>query len=134
MVAPVAIQQGQQAARNVIALACGQKPATFRYTDRGRLATIGRRAAVMDAFGIRTSGRIAWIGWLVVHLIMLIGFRNRLVVLANWAVNYFTYDRGVRLITGERRDEMVEEEEEVPEYATEPGAAGAASEPAVRTG
>ena len=99
MVAPVAIQQGEQASRNILALASGATPRPFRYRDRGNLATIGRRAAVMDAYGIRLSGRLAWIGWLLVHLIMLIGFRNRLVVLANWAVNYFTYERGVRLIT-----------------------------------
>jgi NADH dehydrogenase len=54
----------------------------------------------MDAFGLRLSGRLAWLGWLLVHLWWLIGFRNRLIVLANWAYNYFTYDRGVRLITG----------------------------------
>ena len=101
MVAPVAIQQGQQAAYNVRALATGQQPRPFRYQERGNMATIGRRAAIMDAFGLRLSGRVAWVGWLVVHLIMLIGFRNRLVVLTNWAFNYFTYERGVRLITRE---------------------------------
>ncbi len=63
------------------------------------MATIGRRSAVFDAFGIRMSGFIAWIGWLFVHLIELIGFRNRLIVLSNWVYNYFTYDRGVRLIS-----------------------------------
>ena len=63
------------------------------------MATIGRRAAVMDAFGVQLSGRLAWLGWLLVHLIQLVGFRNRLIVLANWAYNYVTYDRGVRLIT-----------------------------------
>jgi NADH dehydrogenase len=66
------------------------------------MATIGRRAAVLDAFGIRLDGWIAWIGWLFVHLIQLIGFRNRLIVLTNWVYNYFTYDHGVRLITGEK--------------------------------
>jgi NADH dehydrogenase len=55
---------------------------------------------VLDAFGVRLSGLVAWLGWLFIHLIELIGFRNRLIVLANWAYNYFTYDRGVRLITG----------------------------------
>jgi NADH dehydrogenase len=63
------------------------------------MATIGRRAAIVDAFGLHLSGRIAWFAWLFVHLIQLVGFRNRLVVLANWAYNYFTYDRGIRLIT-----------------------------------
>lgn len=63
------------------------------------MATIGRRAGVLDAFGLRLDGRLAWLGWLFVHLIQLVGFRNRLIVLANWAYNYVTYDRGVRLIT-----------------------------------
>jgi len=100
MVAPVAIQQGRQAARNIIARLRGRPMRPFRYFDRGQMATIGRRAAVLDAFGVRLSGFIAWLGWLFIHLIELIGFRNRLIVLANWAYNYFTYDRGVRLIRG----------------------------------
>lgn len=102
MVAPVAIQQGQQAAKNILALAEGREPRPFRYRDRGQLATIGRRAAVMDAFGLRLSGLLAWFGWLFVHLIQLIGFRNRLVVLINWAYNYIAYERAVRIITEPR--------------------------------
>lgn len=106
MVAPVAMQQGARAAKNILALVREEPPQPFRYNDKGNLATIGRRSAVMDAFGIRLSGFPAWIGWLVVHIIQLIGFRNRLIVLTNWAYNYFTYDRGVRLITRneQRRD------------------------------
>jgi NADH dehydrogenase len=100
MVAPVAIQQGKLAAYNILAQIGGRPLREFRYFDRGQMATIGRRAAVMDSFGIQLSGFIAWLGWLFVHLIELIGFRNRLVVLTNWAYNYFTYDRAVRLITG----------------------------------
>jgi NADH dehydrogenase len=100
MVAPVAIQMGEQAACNILALASGRKPRPFRYIDKGQMATIGRRAAVLDAFGLRLDGRLAWFGWLFVHLMQLVGFRNRMIVLANWAYNYFTYDRGVRLITG----------------------------------
>jgi NADH dehydrogenase len=100
MVAPVAIQQGKLAAHNILAQIGGRPLREFRYFDRGQMATIGRRAAVMDSFGIQLSGFIAWLGWLFVHLIELIGFRNRLVVLTNWAYNYFTYDRAVRLITG----------------------------------
>ena len=98
-VAPVAIQQGKLAAHNIRALLAGTPLAPFHYFDKGNMATIGRRAAIFDAFGIRLSGVIAWFGWLFVHLIYLIGFRNRVIVLANWAYNYFTYDRGVRLIT-----------------------------------
>ncbi|HMO57025.1 MAG TPA: NAD(P)/FAD-dependent oxidoreductase [Roseiflexaceae bacterium] len=98
MVAPVAIQMGTQAAHNILALIRNQPLREFRYFDKGQMATIGRRAAVLDAFGIRLTGFIAWLGWLIVHLLELIGFRNRLVVLMNWAYNYLTYDRGVRLI------------------------------------
>jgi NADH dehydrogenase len=105
MVAQVAMQMGTQAARNILALAERRPLAPFHYFDKGQMATIGRRAAVFDAFGIRLTGFFAWIGWLFVHIIYLIGFRNRLIVLTNWAYNYFTYDRGVRLITGQEREE-----------------------------
>lgn len=102
MVAQVAIQQGKQAARNILARIAGEEPRPFTYFDFGTMATIGRRAAVFDAFGIRLSGRIAWLGWLFIHILYLIGFRNRLLVLINWVFNYFSYERGVRLITGGR--------------------------------
>jgi NADH dehydrogenase len=103
MVAQVAMQMGKQAARNILALIDDQPLRPFHYFDKGQMATIGRRSAVFDAFGIRLAGFFAWIGWLFIHLIYLIGFRNRLVVLTNWAYNYFTYDRAVRLITGTER-------------------------------
>jgi NADH dehydrogenase len=98
MLAPVAMQQGSHTAANILAHHRGEPLRAFHYSDKGQMATIGRRAAVLQAFGIRLTGFIAWLGWLVVHIIMLIGFRNRLVVLMNWAYNYFTYDRGVRVI------------------------------------
>ncbi len=98
MVAPVAIQQGRLAAHNILALVKGQDLKDFRYSDKGNMATIGRNSAVVDAFGIKASGYIAWISWLVLHLVTLIGFRNKLIVMANWAYNYVTYDRGGRLI------------------------------------
>lgn len=101
-VAQVAIQQGKQAAKNILATIKGEPTMPFRYFDEGSMATIGRRFAVLDAFGLRLSGRIAWLGWLFVHIIYLVGFRNRLIVLTNWAFNYFSYERGVRLITGKR--------------------------------
>ncbi len=100
MIAPVAIQQGQHAANNILASIRLRPLKPFRYFDKGIMATIGRRAAVMDAFGIRLTGLPAWMGWLFVHILSLIGFRNRVVVMANWVYNYFTYDRGVRLIVG----------------------------------
>jgi NADH dehydrogenase len=100
MVAQVAIQQGKRAARNVLRRVQGRPMRAFRYFDQGTMATIGRSSAVLDAFGLRLSGRIAWLGWLLIHIVYLIGFRNRLIVLTNWAINYVTYERGVRLITG----------------------------------
>jgi NADH dehydrogenase len=99
MVAQVAIQMGKLAAKNIVAQVTGQAMKPFKYFDFGSMATIGRSAAVFDAFGIRLTGLVAWLGWLVVHIMYLIGFRNRVVVLANWVINYFTYDRGVRVIT-----------------------------------
>jgi NADH:ubiquinone reductase (H+-translocating) len=104
MVAQVAMQMGKAAARNILARLNDQPLRPFHYFDKGQMATIGRRAAVFDAFGIRMAGFFAWIGWLFVHIIYLIGFRNRLVVLTNWAYSYFTYDRAVRLITGAERE------------------------------
>ncbi len=100
MVAPVAIQMGEQAARNIIARTKRNPMKPFRYFDKGQMATIGRSAAVLDAFGIQLTGWPAWVGWLFVHLMELVGFRNRALVLLNWAYSYFTYDRGVRLIFG----------------------------------
>ncbi len=101
MIAPVAIQMGEQTAANILAHIAGRPLRPFRYFDKGQMATIGRSAAVLDAFGIRLTGFIAWLGWLFVHLMFLVGFRNRVIVLINWAYNYFTYDRGVRLIFGD---------------------------------
>lgn len=104
MVAQVAIQQGKQAARNILSHTEGLSMAAFSYFDQGTMATIGRSSAVLEAFGVRLSGRLAWLGWLLVHIMYLIGFRNRLIVLTNWAINYLTYERGVRLITGSSAD------------------------------
>jgi NADH dehydrogenase len=100
MVAQVAIQMGKRAARNILLQVDKRPMKPFRYFDEGIMATIGRSSAVFDAFGIRLSGFLAWLGWLFIHIIYLIGFRNRVIVLTNWAINYFTYERGVRLITG----------------------------------
>ncbi|MDQ5826485.1 MAG: NAD(P)/FAD-dependent oxidoreductase [Chloroflexota bacterium] len=100
MVAQVAIQQGKHSAHNILEQAAGREMTPFKYFDQGSMATIGRRYAVLDAFGMRLSGRLAWFGWLFIHIIYLIGFRNRLIVLTNWAYNYFSYERAVRLITG----------------------------------
>jgi NADH dehydrogenase len=99
-VAPVAIQQGRYVARLIIARQKGRPLPAFHYRDRGNMATIGRSAAVADFGKLHFSGFIAWMIWLVVHLMNLVGFRNRLLVLVQWAWNYFTFDRSARLITG----------------------------------
>jgi NADH:quinone reductase (non-electrogenic) len=99
MMAPVAIQMAETAAGNVRRMLAGTATVPFRYKDPGSLATIGRNAAVARIHGISFTGFPAWVVWLVVHLIQLIGFRNRLFVLINWAWDYFFYDRAVRLIT-----------------------------------
>ena len=96
--APVAIQQGIAAARNVARQVAGQEPLPFRYRDPGIMATIGRNAAVAVVRGRALTGFIAWLLWLGVHLVKLIGFRNRLLVLINWAWDYFLFERAVRLI------------------------------------
>jgi len=97
--APVAMQQGAHAARQIQRrLLEGQPTQPFRYVDRGTMATIGRAAAVADLRGLHLSGFTAWLMWLFVHLMYLVGFRNRLLVFVQWMWNYFTYRRGVRLI------------------------------------
>jgi NADH dehydrogenase len=98
--APVAIQQGRAAADNAWARLCGQPTRPFRYRDKGSMATIGRAKAVAVAGPLRLSGFPAWLVWVFVHIAYLIGFRNRFVVLFQWAWAYLTYQRGARLITG----------------------------------
>ena len=98
MVAQVAIQQGKNVAHN-IRLALENKPMRgFTYKDLGSMATIGRNRAVAEFAGMRLSGYFAWIVWMVVHLMSLLGFRNKLVVFINWFYRYFTYERGTRII------------------------------------
>ncbi len=99
-VAQVAIQMGRHAARNIEAAIAGRPCSPFRYRDLGNMATIGRASAVADFGWLRLKGLIAWQAWLFVHIMNLIGFRNRLVVLVQWAWAYFSYQRAVRLITG----------------------------------
>ena len=97
-VAPAAMQLGRHAARNVRRAIAGEPLVTFRYVDKGSLATIGRSAAVADFGGVRLGGLPAWLAWLGIHIFFLIGFRNRLVVLLDWASAYLTYQRSARLI------------------------------------
>jgi NADH:ubiquinone reductase (H+-translocating) len=102
-VAQVAIQEGQAAAENIRRTIAGQRRKKFHYVDRGNLATIGRGAAVADINGRHLTGHAAWLVWLMVHILYLIGFEKRLLVLTQWARSYLTHDRGVRLITMEER-------------------------------
>ena len=92
--APVAAQQGDYVAKVILQ----KTKASFHYQDKGQMATIGRRKAVVQAFGLKIGGTLAWYTWLLVHIYYLIGFKNRIFVLYQWAWSYFTYKRGARLI------------------------------------
>ncbi len=98
--APVAIQQGEHAADNVLAAAAGRPTAPFRYLDKGIMATVGRASGIAQSGRLRLSGFLGWLAWLFIHILYLIGFRNRLVVLIQWAWAWVTYGRSARLITG----------------------------------
>jgi len=99
MMAPVALQMAETAVENIRRRIAGRPPVEFNYRDPGSLATIGRNAAVAYIRGIGFTGFPAWVVWLVVHIIQLIGFRNKVFVLLNWAWDYFFYERAARLIT-----------------------------------
>jgi NADH dehydrogenase len=99
-VSPVAMQQARTVARSIRRALLGRELVTFRYFDKGSMATIGRRRAVAMVDRMHLSGLLAWLAWLLVHIWYLIGFRSRLVVMITWAWSYFTYRRGARLITG----------------------------------
>jgi NADH dehydrogenase len=101
MLAPVAQQEARWAAKNIGRLLRGEVALPFRYRDKGTMATIGRQAAVVQIGPFKFTGFFAWLLWLGLHIVQLIGFRNRLLVLINWAWDYFFYDRGVRLILGD---------------------------------
>ena len=99
-VAQVAMQGGAHAARNVLRAIRGEALQPFRYRDYGTMATIGRGSAVGDVFGLKISGWFGWLFWIFLHIFWLIGFRNRLAVMSEWAWAYLTFQRRVRLITG----------------------------------
>lgn len=110
MLIPVAQQQGKLAAYNILADIAGMAQAEFVYKDRGTMATIGRSRAVAWIFNkVKLRGYIAWLSWLGLHLITLLGFRNRLNVFINWIWNYFTYDRSVRIILDQTRTALPQE-------------------------
>ena len=100
-VAQVAIQMGKHAARNILRATENQPARPFVYRDLGNMATIGRASAIADFGTFRMKGFLAWLAWLFVHILNLIGFRNRVVVFVQWAWAYFSYQRAIRLITGE---------------------------------
>ncbi|HEY3393817.1 MAG TPA: NAD(P)/FAD-dependent oxidoreductase [Lacipirellulaceae bacterium] len=106
-IAPVAIQQGRFVAKLIKSRLRKKRPPAFHYRDRGTLATIGRSAAVADFGKLRFSGFFAWFLWLMIHLMNLVSFRNRLLVFIQWGWNYITYDRAARLITGGAPDPPV---------------------------
>ena len=99
-VAPVAMQQGTWAAKNIMRDIHHEQRENFLYHDKGSLATIGRAAAIAQFGKVHISGFVAWLAWLFIHIMFLIGFRNRIIVLIQWAWSYVTYERGARLITG----------------------------------
>jgi NADH:quinone reductase (non-electrogenic) len=119
-VAQVAMQQGAYAAKAIAAKVRGHKaPAPFVYFDKGQLAVIGRAAAVADVFGVHMSGLLAWIVWAFIHLMYIVQHRSRLTVLVDWAIEYLTFNRGARLITGSAATDFDFNKE----MASRPGAA-----------
>jgi NADH dehydrogenase len=117
-VSPTAMQQGRFVARQIVNSLSGKAREPFLYVDKGSMATIGRSRAVMQSGSgsLKLSGFFAWLAWLAVHIFYLIDFRNRVIVMFNWAWSYATYGRGSRLITGGRLDPGA------PESTSPPGA------------
>lgn len=98
MVAPVAVQQGTNVGKNLKRILKGKETKAFKYRDKGSMATIGKNKAVVEVGNRKIGGRLAWFMWMVVHLLSLIGFANRIITLLNWTKNYFSSDRALRLI------------------------------------
>src|SRR4029077_13248886 len=104
-VAPVAMQQGRYVARLILnRLSGGPAPAPFHYFNKGNLATVGRNKAVAEFGKLHIAGFLAWFTWVFVHLMYLVEFENRLLVLVEWVYNYITRNRGARLIVGQGND------------------------------
>ncbi len=97
-VAQPAIQQGQLFAKNIMRLIANKPMKKFKYNDKGSMATIGRNKAVVDMGSLKFSGFLAWFVWMFIHLMALVGFRNRVVVFFNWTYNYINFDKAARLI------------------------------------
>lgn len=124
-VAPAAMQEGRHTAQNLVRALRGESLLAFHYRDKGSLATIGRTAAVADFGKLRLSGAPAWLAWLLLHLMFLVGFRNRLFVLFQWLWSFVSYDRGARLITGPLRREPAQPRPETSVSTLEAPAAAA---------
>jgi len=108
--APPAQQQGRLAAKNIKQLIQNKPLTPFRYFDKGSMATIGRNKAVVDMKKIRFQGVFAWYVWMFVHLMSIVGFRNKVFTFFSWMWNYFSYDRSNRLIIGRNEEKIIEEE------------------------
>jgi NADH dehydrogenase len=129
MLAPPAMQEGRYVASAIVADVCGgAAPGPFRYRDRGTMAVIGRNAAVASLWRLQLTGLLGWMAWLTVHIYYLIGFRNRTVVLVNWAWNYLRKDRAIRMITRIEPDPLADELT-APGMASRPEAEPAAAGP-----
>jgi NADH:ubiquinone reductase (H+-translocating) len=96
-IAPFAMQTGEHAARNIVARALGSPTKTFKYRDKGSMATIGRNKAIADLKVVKLSGFLAWLSWLLIHLLFIVELRNRIVIFFHWAWSYITYSHGARL-------------------------------------
>ncbi|MDB5009774.1 MAG: dehydrogenase, partial [Mucilaginibacter sp.] len=113
-VAQVAIQQGKLVGKNIYRLISGQNIEPFKYNDKGSLATIGRNKAIADLGKIKFQGFFAWLIWMFVHLVSLLGFRNQVIVFINWLGSYVSYNGGARLIIrGFKREELIKKGEQV---------------------
>jgi NADH:ubiquinone reductase (H+-translocating) len=108
--APPAQQQGRLVAKNIKHLITKKPLTSFRYFDKGSMATIGRHKAVVDMKGIRFQGFFAWYVWMFVHLMSIVGFRNKVFTFFSWMWNYFSYDRSNRLIIGRNEEKIMQEE------------------------
>jgi NADH dehydrogenase len=125
--APVAMQQGRAAAKNILADLRDHPREPFIYFDKGTMATIGRASAVAQSHSFKLDGFTAWIAWCFIHILYLIGFRNRVLVFIQWVWSYIRYRRGARLITS--RDWRLEEPE-LPTHVAEDAAVGDARDEA----
>jgi NADH dehydrogenase len=128
-VAQVAMQGGVSVAKNIARSLRGEAHRPFHYRDKGNMATIGRARAIAEIAGLKLTGYVAWLTWLFIHVLFLIGFRNRIVVMLEWAWSYLTWQRGARLITGGVRPDTVAKELALRRRASDERAEAGLSEP-----